>query len=98
MVAKKYGWEVGKPAPSLEDHTRTKHDVLRRYTERYLEIVTQTPSQRELNFTVVDGFAGGGRYSREGLIVPGSPLLLIEAVRNIEAVSYTHLRAHETGR
>jgi three-Cys-motif partner protein len=85
MVAKRYGWEVGKPAPPLEDHTRAKHAVLRQYTERYLEIVTQTPSQRELNFTVVDGFAGGGRYSRDGLIVAGSPLLLIEAVRKIEA-------------
>ena len=85
MVGKPYDWVVGKPAPPLEDHTRTKHDVLRRYTERYLEIVTQTPSQRELNFTVVDGFAGGGRYTRGGLIVPGSPLLLIEAVRNVEA-------------
>jgi three-Cys-motif partner protein len=85
MVAKPYGWEVGKPAPPLEDHTRAKHAVLRQYTERYLEIVTQTPSQRELNFTVVDGFAGGGRYSRDGLIVAGSPLLLIEAVRKIEA-------------
>ena len=85
MVAKPYGWEVGKPAPPLPDHTRTKHDVLRQYTERYLKIVTQTPSQRELNFTVVDGFAGGGRYTRNGLTIAGSPLLLIETVRNVEA-------------
>ena len=39
MVESPYGWTRGNPSPPLEDHTQAKHTVLRRYTERYLEIV-----------------------------------------------------------
>src|ERR1044071_1103455 len=85
MVEKPYGWTQGNPTPPLEDHTLAKHNILRRYTQRYLEIVTQSVHQRELRFTVVDGFAGGGRYIRDTIIVPGSPLLLLETVRQVEA-------------
>jgi three-Cys-motif partner protein len=58
----------------------------RRRRNKTLEAGQWSPvsAQRELNFTVVDGFAGGGRYKRDGVIVPGSPLLLIETVRQVE--------------
>lgn len=51
--------------------------------------MTRNPARDRLRLAIVDGFAGGGEYEDEltGRIVPGSPQILIDAVREAEAVA-----------
>jgi three-Cys-motif partner protein len=58
---------------------------LRRYIERYIEIVTATSWQEQLSITFIDGYAGGGRYASGRETVVGSPLIFLEAVAAAEA-------------
>lgn len=84
MAKKHYEWKIGEPLPEIGPHSLAKHRILRRYVERYIEIVTATSFQ-ELSITFVDGYCGGGRYQAGRDIVPGSPLILLEAVAAMEA-------------
>lgn len=72
MVRVPYQWVDGAV---LKDHTRKKHQVLRRYLVEYLQIRCTTPQQSRFRFAIVDGFAGGGAY-QDG--EPGSPLIFLE--------------------
>ncbi|MDM8558084.1 three-Cys-motif partner protein TcmP [Candidatus Parabeggiatoa sp. HSG14] len=77
-------WEKGGLV-TLDEHSRAKHDVLRTYVERYIEILLQPSKGRgikEFKITLVDGFAGAGLYEDDE---PGSPLILLQAVENAEA-------------
>ncbi len=70
---------------SIDDHTRAKHEILRRYIQAWLPIMT-TFNERVL---VIDGFAGPGEYAGgEG----GSPLIMIDAFLNH---SYAPIRQKE---
>lgn len=73
--------------PSLADHSGKKLDLLRDYIVLYLQIVCQNVGGKEtqpINF--VDGFAGGGLYRDQKV---GSPLVLLQAVREAEALINT---------
>lgn len=59
----------------LEDHSRGKHAILRRYVQAWLPIMA-TQSDR---LVLVDGFAGPGRYTGGE---PGSPLIMLDAYLN----------------
>jgi three-Cys-motif partner protein len=85
MVAKHYDWKIGEALPNIGAHSFAKHRILRRYIERYIEIVTATSWQEQLSITFVDGYAGGGRYASGRETVPGSPLIFLEAVAAAEA-------------
>jgi three-Cys-motif partner protein len=85
MAKKHYDWKIGETLPKVGAHTLAKHRILRRYIERYIEIVTATSWQEQLSITFVDGYAGGGRYASGREIVPGSPLIFLEAVAAAEA-------------
>jgi three-Cys-motif partner protein len=82
---KHYEWKLGDELPEIGAHSLAKHRILRRYIERYIEIVTAISSQEQLSITFVDGYAGGGRYACGRETVPGSPLILLEAVAAAEA-------------
>ncbi len=84
MPKNHYQWKLGKGLPSLEPHSLAKHRILKRYIERYIEICTANSRQEVLRITFVDGYAGGGRYKLGRDIVPGSPILLLEAVAAAE--------------
>src|SRR5579864_4268748 len=56
----------------LDEHTRGKHVVLRRYLEAWLPIL----GSRHDRIIFIDGFAGPGEYSKGE---PGSPLIALEA-------------------
>src|SRR5271169_6106421 len=84
-MAKHYDWKLGEALPKIGPHSLAKHRILRRYIERYIEIVTATSSQEQLNITFVDGYAGGGRYAAGRETVAGSPLIFLEAVAAAEA-------------
>lgn len=85
MASSLYQWKLGRPIPSLEPHSLAKHRILKRYIERYIEIVTKTSPQEVLRMTFVDGYAGGGKYQIGRDIMPGSPLLFLETVAAAEA-------------
>jgi three-Cys-motif partner protein len=85
MKKKHYDWKVGEALPQIGAHSFAKHRILRRYIERYIEIVTATSWQEQLNITFVDGYAGGGRYASGRETVIGSPLIFLEAVAAAEA-------------
>ena len=80
-----YGWKIGEPLPRLGAHSLAKHQVFADYTQRYLDILSPMPQQRELRLTIVDGFCGGGAYEYDDGIVDGSPLILLRAVQAAEA-------------
>lgn len=75
-------WDQGT-FPSLELHSRAKLNLTADYVTDYIKIVAgKNFGATEFKLTVVDGFAGGGRY-RDGF--EGSPFVLMKAVRLAEA-------------
>lgn len=72
MVHVPYQWVDGAV---LKEHSKKKHQVLRRYLSEYLQIRCRVPQQSRFRFAVVDGFAGGGAYQGGE---PGSPLIFLE--------------------
>ena len=74
MVEKPYTW----PEATLEEHSRRKHKILREYFSRYLAVRCQLPQQERFRLAVIEGFAGGGRYSCGA---PGSPLIFVEELK-----------------
>ncbi|WP_374469541.1 three-Cys-motif partner protein TcmP [Phenylobacterium sp.] len=67
-----YSWTNGA---TLDDHSRRKHAILRDYFRQYLTVRCQIAQQTKFRLAIVDGFAGGGRYSCG---TAGSPILFIE--------------------
>src|SRR5260221_12735413 len=80
MTRKNYVWKIGEELPELAPHSLAKHRIYRRYIERYIEILTATSGQEELNLTIVDGDSGGGAYRLGRDIVEGSPLIMLRPV------------------
>jgi three-Cys-motif partner protein len=85
MAGDKYDWQIGGNPPLLDDHSLAKHDVLRRYVAKYVEVLTANPFMDGFRLTLVDGFAGGGLYQHGGIVVPGSPLILLDEIAASEA-------------
>jgi|KBSSwiStaDraftv2_1062776.scaffolds.fasta_scaffold11360_4 three-Cys-motif partner protein len=81
----RYSWQLGASPPPLDDHSAAKHAVLRQYAATYVEVLTANPRREVLKLTIVDGFAGGGQYTRGGIIVPGSPLIALDELVAVEA-------------
>lgn len=79
-----HDWEIGKPPPIIRPHSLAKHRVLRQYLERYVSVLTRNVRQDQFRLTLVDGFSGGGHYldSRTKEERPGSPLIMLEAMRD----------------
>ena len=74
-MKKPYDWENGV---TLEDHSRRKLKILREYFLNYLEVRCQIPRQSRFRLAVIDGFAGGGRYSCG---TGGSPVIFMEGLK-----------------
>ena len=79
MVRKRYEWADGA---ELVPHTARKLKILGDYFDQYLRIRCKLPQQSRFRLAVVDGFAGAGRYSKGEA---GSPIVLIETLRNVAA-------------
>lgn len=84
MTSKPYEWKLGQELPVLGAHSVAKHRIVDRYVRRYVEICTATPVQQRLSLTVVDGYAGGGRYIIGETEVPGSPIILLNAIAEMQ--------------
>lgn len=87
MSSGHYEWKLGDKPPLIGAHSLAKHEVLARYITRYMQVRTRNPTKDGIKITLVDGFAGGGRYTREdtGASHPGSPLLMMQAMKEAEA-------------
>ncbi len=84
MSRKHYDYSDG---PSLiEQHSVAKHRVLQTYLSAYFQTLVSSPNQDEFRLTLVDGFAGGGEYRDPDStqILPGSPLIMLDAVREAD--------------
>jgi three-Cys-motif partner protein len=80
-----YDWVWGNPPPLLKRHSEVKHALLRNYLVEYFLTLVSLPQQDKIQLTIVDGFCGGGLYLNEANEeVPGSPLVILEAVREAE--------------
>jgi three-Cys-motif partner protein len=84
MSDDKYSWQIGATPPTLDDHSAAKHAVLRQYAGTYVEVLTANPRREILKLTIVDGFAGGGQYIRGGILVPGSPLIVLDELTAVQ--------------
>lgn len=76
---KDFRWGSDGSPPEIGAHSEAKLRVFRDYLRLYLDIVTQ-PRVRQLRLTIVDGFAGGGYFSRGDTIVSGSPLVILDEI------------------
>jgi three-Cys-motif partner protein len=74
MVQVPYQWIDGAV---LKEHSKKKHQVLRRYVSEYLHIRCSLPQQERFRFSVIDGFSGGGAYQGGE---SGSPLIFLESL------------------
>lgn len=84
MARDSFRWVVGQPAPKIESHSNAKLELLAAYLDRYFETVASQPQIDNIAITLVDGFSGGGKYQLFGDERPGSPLVLLEAVKRAE--------------
>lgn len=91
MARKHYQFHPDGPLAPIQQHSIAKHEVLRAYIVEYVQTLAASPRQDELRLTLVDGFAGGGIYQHETTkqTVLGSPFVLLEAVKEAEAVMRT---------
>ena len=85
MSKKHYDWSNG-PA-TLEQHSVAKHKLLQGYLAAYFQTLV-TPHQTELRLTIVDGFAGGGKYIHavSNELHLGSPFICLKAAEEAEAL------------
>lgn len=72
----------------LDDHTQAKHRVLRAYLDSWIPVMGQQAlrvrsGSKPPRLLLVDGFAGPGRYAGGE---PGSPLIMLEALRSHQAL------------
>ncbi len=87
MPNKGYVWDPNGQPPPIEAHSIAKLEVLREYLLAYFQTLV-VPRQDYLRLTMVDGFSGGGIYKHAdtGTEVLGSPLVMLEAAREAEAL------------
>lgn len=87
MSDDKYFWRIGSPPPFLDRHSHTKHLIVEEYVRRYILTLMAPAHIPELRLSIIDGFCGGGCYQTEGGgITDGSPVLMMQSVREARAL------------
>lgn len=79
-----FKWSIGSPPPMIETHSAAKLRLISLYLERYFKTVSPDPRSDKLQISLVDGFCGGGSFLQSGKLVPGSPIIMLDAVKNAE--------------
>lgn len=95
-TGEKWKWIVGHTPPPLDPHSKVKHQLVRDYLYKYIGILMANEKIPRLKLTLVDGFAGGGLYTDDDGIAPGSPLIMLDTVREAEA--YLNITRTQTAR
>lgn len=85
--ADRYAWHVGSPPPKIDPHSLVKHQLVRDYLARYIQVLMSNYRIEKLTLSIVDGFAGGGEYLAEDgcQIHEGSPLIALKTVEQAQA-------------
>ena len=85
--ADKYAWHVGSPPPKIDPHSLVKHQLVRDYLARYIQVLMSNYLIEKLTLSIVDGFAGGGEYLAEdgSQFHDGSPLIALRTVEQARA-------------
>ncbi len=71
-------WRPNGPPPGIEQHSTAKLTVLRSYLRAYFDRLGTIPFRDEFRLDLIDGFAGGGTFRDEGVLVSGTPLIMLE--------------------
>lgn len=83
MVKGTFRWSSDGSLPIIASHSDAKLNLLARYLDKYFTVVGANPRMEKLHISFVDGFSGGGMYSTaHGDERPGSPLVILEAIRS----------------
>ncbi|KVP97369.1 hypothetical protein WJ97_10120 [Burkholderia ubonensis] len=86
MISNHYDWVLGGAPPLIKRHSEVKHSLLRSYLVDYFLTLVSSPAQDKIKLTIVDGFSGGGCYiNSAGARVPGSPIVILNAMREAQA-------------
>jgi len=82
MQKEKIHWDSkGDYLPSIDPHTKSKHQILEEYIKRYIETLCGNNLGNRKVVTFIDGFCGGGAYiDEQHRKWKGSPLIIVEAV------------------
>jgi len=72
----------------IKQHSLAKHEVLRTYLYEYFKTLTSSPGQEIFKLSLVDGFAGYGKFvnSITGANLPGSPLIMLKSANDAASV------------
>ena len=73
-----FKWHPNDPPPELEEHSKAKLDVLRRYLCAYFDRLATNPARDEFRLDLIDGFAGGGTFRDGDNVESGTPLIMLE--------------------
>ena len=89
MMHTSHSWGRTSKPPTIRAHSQEKHKLLDVYLTRYVATLTQNIKIDHLALTVIDGFAGGNIYidPTTGRESPGSPSIIINAIREAERVA-----------
>ena len=79
-----FRWHPNDPPPEIEEHSKAKLTVLRRYVHDYFDKLGDIPARDELKLDLVDGFAGGGIFRDGDNIESGTPLVMLEESKAAE--------------
>ena len=79
-----FTWHPNDPPPELEEHSKAKLDVLRRYLRAYFDRLGGHPARDEFKLDLIDGFSGGGSFRYGGTVVSGTPLIMLEECQDAE--------------
>jgi three-Cys-motif partner protein len=93
MPKREYEWSFENP-PTIKSHSLAKHRVLKQYLERYIQKLASNFMIQQLKFYIVDGFAGGGIYTRQdsGELHWGSPVIIHDTIAEAERNINQHRR------
>jgi len=76
-------WKIGKNPPIIRPHSLAKHRVLEAYLSKYISVVGANLKIDRLRLSLVDGFAGGGKYihfeTKNERI--GSPFIMLDTMK-----------------
>ena len=73
-----FTWHPNGPLPRIEEHSKAKLAVLRRYVRAYFDRLNINPSRDQFKLDLVDGFAGGGTFRDGDEVLAGTPLIFLE--------------------
>ena len=73
-----FKWHIDDPPPAIEEHSKAKLTVLRRYIRAYFDRLGTNPARDEFRLDLIDGFGGGGIFRDGDDIESGTPLIMLE--------------------